>query len=100
MKPAFGECSLKETDRRMAVLAGLLRAVRAGGSARLREPVCVTRDFCGMETAFTVRFVRPFPGVRPKSLQFSLGKDEYGEDVSTDEVSTDDLERIRHGLVR
>ena len=98
MKPAFGECSLKETDRRRSVLDGFLRAVRDGGSARLREPVRVTQDFCGMETVFTVRFVRPFPGVLPESLQFSLGKDGYGEDVSTDEISTDDLVRIEKQL--
>ena len=94
LKPSIGECSLVRSDRRSDVLGRILDRVRRNGTCFLKESVRVTQDFCGMDFAVTVRLVHPFPGVLPDTLRFGLGKDSFGEEVSTEDVSTEDLERI------
>lgn len=94
MKPVIGQCSLTKPGQRESVLAEMRDAVRKDGIVFLRKPVRVMVDYCGIGFGFTVRKFGPFPGVLVDSLQFSLGKDEYGSDVSTEDVSTKDLEAV------
>lgn len=92
--PPVGRRSLAETGRRNAVLHEMRDAIAAEGTVFLRKPVRVTVDYCGFDYGFIVRKFGPAPGVLPDSLLFSLGKDEYGGDVSTEDVSTEDLEAV------
>lgn len=60
----------------------------------LRKPLTVLRDYLGIEVPYTVRSVKRLSEMSPASREFSLGKDEYGIPVTTDELSTGDLKRL------
>ena len=96
LKPSPGECFSKRPDHRRIVLSEIKDAVRKTGSVGLRRPVRIRRDYIGVDMQHIVRVVRPFPGTRIESMEFSLGRDEQGDEVSTMDVSTEDLYRIRN----
>lgn len=79
----------KRTEALMRLRVLLLQA--DGGTLFLRRSVEVEEDFLGDSTCHTVRRISRIPGEAPTSLSFSLGTNENGETVTTDNINTQDL---------
>lgn len=88
--PALGDCSVPEHDRRSDALRRLHKAATDnGGSVSLRESVVVKRDEIGFDTDVRVRRVSVLP-YAPQDAMCLL----VGEDTTTDDVTTEELETI------
>ena len=88
--PPVGDCSVPEHDRRSDALRRLHRAaVENGGSVSLRESVTVQRDELGFNSDVRVRRVSVLPYAPQDAMCLRIG-----EDTTTDDVTTEELETI------
>ena len=90
LPPALGDCSLPDYDRRSDALRRLHKAAYDnGGSVSLRKSVVVKRDELGFETNVRVRRVSVLPYAPQEAMCLLVG-----EDTTTDDVTTEELEMI------
>ena len=93
LRPPIGVCSISNGEDRERILQTIKKKIDREMVIFLKRPVTVIRDYLGMELTFNVRKISSLP---PKevTMEFSLGKDEYGETVTTGEITTKDLKKI------
>lgn len=93
--PVIGKCSLLLPDRRSNAIRMIReRVLQEGGSACLRHKVTVTVDQTGFQEPIAVLRVSSIPGASQEPWSFAVG---HG--VDTDNLSTEDLERIAEQLI-
>lgn len=96
--PRIGDCSIPADDKRLNALKDISGKLTKEGSRQLRKVVVVTNDFMGMSFPFAAKRVYRPEGYDRTSLCFALGKDEYGEEILTDHLSTEDIINIKNNI--
>lgn len=97
IRPVIGECTITDNLRGI-LLKEIRRHLGKADSLTLSQTVCVTADFMGDGFSHLTRRIEKLSGSDPLSLEFSVGKDEYGNDVLTSQLDENDLKQILTAL--